>query len=59
MIMDALSRLRAAELNNMALGPGSQRVLNAITRAEAELHQQSRNAGRAKPLGVGPARPKS
>ena len=39
-VLDALARLKAAESNDMQLGPGSQRRVNAVERAEKELRQQ-------------------
>jgi len=39
-VMTALARLRASEEGNFALGPGSQRLINQIFAAEAELRQQ-------------------
>jgi len=39
-VLDALSRLRAAEVNNLQLGPGSRRIVNALAKAEAELRDQ-------------------
>ena len=40
MILSALERLKAAEQNNLALGPGSDSVIHEIERAEVELREQ-------------------